>query len=314
MYEEISKYKILIIDDGMLNQFVLDKILGNIYTLRKAYTAKEALEIVHQFRPHLILLDIILPDANGFDVLASLNELEDTHNIPVIICTGLDSDADEEKGFMLGAVDYIKKPFKDAIVLARVNTQIRIIKQMRTIEQLGLIDALTEISNRRAFDNQIQYEWRRAVRERSEISMLMLDIDKFKNFNDTYGHRQGDRMLQHVAKTLKDSLKRSTDLLFRYGGEEFVILLPGTGLDGAVATAELLRKAIAKMEVACPSAHTINKATVSIGVASMVPQVTARVSDLLEKSDQMLYQAKINGRNRVEFEFSALDDTRKVQA
>ena len=96
MYEETPKYKILIIDDGMLNQFVLDKILGNIYTLKKAYTAKEGLEIVHQFRPHLILLDIILPDANGFDVLSTLNEMESTRKIPVIICTGLDSDADEE--------------------------------------------------------------------------------------------------------------------------------------------------------------------------------------------------------------------------
>lgn len=314
MFEDDPKYKILIIDDGLLNQFVLDKILGDIYTLKKAYTAKEALEIVHQFRPHLILLDIILPDASGFDVLTTLNEMEDTHDIPVIVCTGLDSDADEEKGFTLGAVDYIKKPFKDAIVLARVNTQIRIIKQMRTIEQLGLIDALTEISNRRAFDNQIQYEWRRSIREKGEISMLMLDIDKFKNFNDTYGHRQGDRMLQLVAKALKNSLKRSTDLLFRYGGEEFAVILPGTGLDGAVAVAELLRKAIAKMEVPCPSAHTMNKATVSIGVASMLPEVSDHLSDLVEKSDQMLYQAKINGRNRVEFEISEQDSSRKARA
>jgi len=314
VFEDGPKYKILIIDDGLLNQFVLDKILGNLYTLEKAYTAKEALELVHQFRPHLILLDIILPDANGFDVLTALNEMEDTHNIPVIVCTGLDSDADEEKGFMLGAVDYIKKPFKDAIVLARVNTQIRIIKQMRTIEQLGLVDALTEISNRRAFDNHIQYEWRRAIREKSEISMLMLDIDKFKSFNDTYGHRQGDCMLQQVAKTLKSSLKRSTDLLFRYGGEEFAVVLPGTGLEGAVAIAELLRRAIANMEVTCSSAYTMNRATVSIGVASILPEVSDQLSDLVEKSDQMLYQAKVNGRNRVEFELSDQDRSCSARA
>lgn len=302
MQEEDSKCKILVVEDGLLNQFVLQRILGDFYTLDKAYTAEEAMQKVQEFRPHLILLDIILPDANGFDVLSALKGMEETRHIPVIIITSLDSEADEEKGFLLGAVDYIKKPFKNAIVLARVNTQMRIIRQMQTIEQLGLIDGLTGISNRRAFDNQSHYEWGRAIREQSEISMLMLDIDKFKAYNDTYGHPQGDLMLQSAARMMKSSLKRSTDLLFRYGGEEFAVLLPETGMSGVQTVAEKLRQNVEQMRVPCLGSKEVTKITVSIGAAIMRPQIADQLSDLIKRSDQMLYRAKNGGRNQVQYE------------
>ncbi|MGE4548415.1 MAG: diguanylate cyclase [Intestinibacillus sp.] len=302
MFEEDSKYKILIVEDGLLNQFVLRKILEDCYALEKALTAEEAMMKVFEFRPHLILLDIILPDANGFDVLVALKGMEETRNIPVIIITGLDSDEDEEKGFLLGAVDYIKKPFKNAIVRARVNTQIHIIRQMQTIERMGLIDALTGISNRRAFDNQIQHEWRRAIRQQSEISMMMLDIDKFKSYNDTYGHQQGDLMLQSTANALKASLRRSTDMLYRYGGEEFTVLLPDTGLEGALAVAEHMRENVEKMQVPCFDKKIVTSATVSIGVVSARPSETDQLTDFIERADRMLYQAKGDGRNQVWFE------------
>lgn len=162
---EKTKYKILIVEDSLFNQMVLRKILEDGYTIATSATAEDALRKVQIFEPHLILLDIILPDANGFDVLVTLKQSENTRSIPVIIITGLDSDEDEEKGFLLGAVDYIKRPFKNAIVLARVNTQIHIIKQIETIKHLSLMDGLTGIANRRAFDIQLRYEWNRAARE-----------------------------------------------------------------------------------------------------------------------------------------------------
>lgn len=302
MFEEDSKYKILIVEDGLLNQFVLRKILEDHYALEKALTAEAAIMKVFEFRPHLILLDIILPDANGFDVLVTLKGMEETRNIPVIVITGLDSDEDEEKGFLLGAVDYIKKPFKNAIVRARVNTQMHIIRQMQTIERMGLIDALTGVSNRRAFDNQIQHEWRRAIRQQSEISMMMLDIDKFKSYNDTYGHPQGDLMLQSVANALKSSLRRSTDMLYRYGGEEFAVLLPDTDLEGALVVAEHMRESVEKTQVPCFDRKIVTNATVSIGVTSARPAETELLSDFIERADRMLYQAKGDGRNQVRFE------------
>lgn len=302
MSEENSKYRILIVEDSLFNQFVLQKILEDSYTLEKAMTAAEALKKVHEFRPHLILLDIILPDANGFDILVTLKGSEETHRIPVIIITGLNSDEDEEKGFLLGAVDYIKRPFKNAIIRARVNTQIQIIRQIEMIEQLGLLDGLMQISNRRAFDIQIRYEWRRAIQEQSEFGMLMMDIDKFKAYNDTYGHPQGDIMLRSIANTLKSALAPSTDLLYRYGGEEFAVLLPNTGLEGARLIAERLRKSVEIMEAPCPHTHTVTKETISIGAASAKPQVTDQPEDLIEKTDRMLYKAKENGRNQVRFE------------
>ena len=304
MFDTVSenqKYKILIVEDSMFNQLVLRNILESSYTLETADTAKKAFEKVRQFRPHLILLDIILPDANGFDILVTLKDSEETRDIPVIFITGLESDQDEEKGFLLGAVDYVKRPFKDAIIRARINTQIHIIKQIQTIEQLGLIDALTGIPNRRSFDLRIQFEWRRAIRDHTELSMLMLDIDKFKEYNDTYGHPQGDLMLQAVGKAIKSELKRSTDLFFRYGGEEFAVLLANASIEDALAVAARLITRIAKTEVPCMINHVITKRTVSIGAATMLPTESDHISVLVAKADRMLYKAKQSGRNQVQF-------------
>ncbi|MCI2106029.1 MAG: diguanylate cyclase [Intestinimonas sp.] len=293
-------YRILVVEDSLLNQQIIREILQDTYRVEKAITAEEALEKVRSFQPHLILLDILLPDANGFDVLTTLKKDEKSRNIPVIIITGLDSEEDEEKGFLLGAVDYIKKPYKNAIVRARVNTQIHIIRQMHTIERLGLIDVLTGAFNRRAFDNQIHYEWVRSIRERREISMIMLDIDYFKRYNDTYGHSQGDVMLRSGVKALVSAMG-STDFVFRYGGDEFAVLLPGDGLRAALATAESLRASVEKTEVPCHRTHSVTKITVSLGISTVRPKAPEQLPDFIEQADRMLYRAKRGGRNQVQF-------------
>lgn len=298
--EEFEKFRILVVEDGLLNLYAIEQILKDTYELEMAKTAAEAFRAISEFQPHLILLDIILPDANGFDILATLQAADSTRSIPVIIITGLESDLDEERGFLLGAVDYIRKPFKDPIVKARVNTQIRIIKQIQTIEQLGLVDPLTAIPNRRAFDDHSRYEWGRAMRDQSPVAALMLDVDKFKVYNDTYGHPQGDVMLKAVAQTIKGTLNRAVDLYCRYGGEEFAILLPSTGYDGALLVAERIRAGIERMEVPLQSGKGITKATISIGVAVTVPQPGSQLAGLIETADQMLYKAKNNGRNQAQ--------------
>ncbi|WP_283607236.1 GGDEF domain-containing response regulator [Faecalispora anaeroviscerum] len=294
------KYKILIVEDSLFNQMILRRILEGSYTIETATTAEDARVKVHTFEPHLILLDIILPDANGFDVLMTLKQSEDTQNIPVIIITGLESDEDEEKGFLLGAVDYIKRPFKNAIVLARVNTQIHIIKQIQTIEQLSLLDGLTGIANRRALDIQVQYEWSRAVRERSWLSMMMLDVDKFKEYNDTYGHRHGDFMLQTVAQTLKQELESVTDFFYRYGGDEFAILLPGMDAEGARPLAQRLVTSVGQILFSAVGTQSLCSHTISLGSASIQPQLEQHPAVLLERADKKLYLAKQNGRNQAQ--------------
>ncbi|MDU7336977.1 MAG: diguanylate cyclase [Clostridium sp.] len=300
--ECIEKYKILIIEDSLFNQTLLRKILQEKYAVETASTVQNAMEKIATFKPHLILLDIILPEANGFNVLKELKQLEHTRNIPVIIITGLESDEDEEKGFLLGAVDYIKRPFRNAIVLARVDTQIHIIEQIRMIEQLSLMDGLTKIPNRRAFDIQLQYEWNRAVREQSWLSMMMLDVDKFKEYNDTYGHRHGDFMLQTVAQTLKQDLQHVTDFIYRYGGDEFAVLLPGLDAPRARAIGKKLVTSVGDMLFSAVGEQNLCAHTISLGTATMQPQTNQVPAMLVERADKKLYLAKQNGRNQAQCE------------
>lgn len=305
MESKRGKNRILLIEDSRFDQKMLEDILSESYQVKKASSAKNVFSLVEEFDPHLILLDILLPDVNGFEVLRSLKEYPATRAIPVVVISGLDDEADEEKGFLLGAVDYIKKPFKNAIVKARIATQIKLVNQMKAIQDLSYIDSMTGIFNRRAFDSKMSYEWGRAVRDGGVISLLMIDVDRFKDHNDTYGHIQGDMVLQAVTITIKSSLSRSVDTLCRYGGEEFVVLLPGVDERGAVVVAERIRKNVAAMQMPLP--HTEGEVgtistTVSVGVATQRPKQGQSPQGLIQLADEMLYQAKANGRNRTEWE------------
>lgn len=302
-----EQLKVLIVDDERSNLEVLSRILkpGNAdsvhsnYTLSVTKSGHGALAKALNDRPDLILLDIIMPNMSGYEVLSVLQKSEVTRLIPVIIITGLSSVEEEEKGFAMGAVDYITKPFHSSIVRARVKTQLRIVEQMRTIERLGLIDVLTNITNRRGFDNQITMEWGRAIREKESVSLLMIDIDRFKEFNDTYGHQQGDVILKAVAGVLESTLKRPTDFTARWGGEEFAVLLPSVKSDGALKVAERIRKSIEDMTIPSINSHTSLSVTVSIGVDSAAPVIDSEISDFIERADKALYAAKEAGRNRV---------------
>jgi diguanylate cyclase (GGDEF)-like protein len=211
----------------------------------------------------------------------------------------LDSENNEEKGFILGAVDYIKKPFKSTIVKIRVNTHIKIMQQMRAIEKLGFTDPLTDIANRRCFDERINMEWRRAIREKKPISFLMMDIDQFKNYNDTYGHPQGDELLKMVAKIFTIKTKRPADLPARLGGEEFGILLPDTDYEAAFLIAESVRADVASLRLPTADAREMTTITISIGVATALPVKNDMAKDFISQADENLYAAKATGRNRV---------------
>ena len=298
MAETKKEFTILITDDKKMDVEMLSSILSPIYNLLIARSGMRALELAKANSPDLILLDVVMPDMTGFEVITSLKEAEETAQIPVIFITGLTDPEDEEKGLFLGAVDYITKPFVKAIVKARVNTHIKIIDQMRTIERIGLIDPLTKISNRRGFDNRFSTEWGRAIREQTPISLLIMDIDKFKTYNDTYGHQQGDVALKAFAEIASQTINRSTDFVARWGGEEFVILLPNTSIEGAAEIAENVRRNVESTDVPTEDG-VITKMTVSIGANSIIPDAGALSDDFINKADQALYKAKESGRNRV---------------
>jgi len=293
------KDRVLVVDDEKTNLTVLNHILSPDYTVFTAKSGSIGLRRAVDDKLDLILLDIIMPDINGFELLLRLKQDHETRDIPVIIITGLSAEGDEEKGLLLGAVDYITKPFKNAIVRARIRTHLQVLRQMRMIERLGMIDTLTNIPNRRSFDDRMEMEWRRAVRNKTEISLLMLDVDKFKVYNDTYGHPQGDVLLKTVAGIFAAAVRRPADIAARVGGEEFCVLLPDTHIDAALKIAETIRAAVEKERVPAGDAGVLTSATVSIGAACFKPTEGDSAAEFVEEADKRLYAAKNSGRNRV---------------
>jgi len=295
---EEKKNTLLIVDDENANLKVLTHILGSEYTIFTATNGASAVEKAREFMPDLILLDILMPDMDGYATLSKIKNSETIRKIPVIFITGLNSDEDEEKGLSLDAADYITKPFSATIVKLRVRNQIQIINQMRTIELLSMIDQLTNIPNRRSFDDRIKMEWKQAIREKTPISLMIIDMDNFKDLNDNYGHQQGDIVLQKAAALLPQSFKRPGDFAARWGGEEFVVLLPNTTLEGAKELAEKIRSGIEKMTNKAANGSEI-KITASIGVNSLIPGIETSMDAFFANADKALYMAKDAGKNRV---------------
>lgn len=225
------KQQILIVDDVPRNLQLLGNILkSEDLNVAFAQNGKQAIEYALNKQPDLILLDIMMPEMDGYEVCWKLKENNLTKDIPVIFITALGDTADEYRGFKLGGVDYITKPFDSKIVQVRVENYLRLKRKTDLLEQLSSIDGLTEIPNRRRFDETFDNEWARAKRIQIKISLIIADIDYFKQFNDTYGHAAGDKCLRKVARALKRTIQRPSDFVARYGGEEFVLILPETDI------------------------------------------------------------------------------------
>ena len=295
---EEQKNTILIVDDENINLTIMTHILSETYNIYTATNGLDGIKIAKKHLPDLILLDIAMPEIDGYETLIRLKACEETKHIPVIIITGFSGIEDEEKCLRLNAADYITRPFSDMIVILRVRNQIQIINQLRTIQQLSMFDELTKISNRRSFNERLQLEWKHAIREKSPISILMMDIDNFKVVNDTYGHQQGDIVLKNLAKHYPLSFKRSSDFAARWGGEEFIALLPNTDHKGAINVAEHIRRNTEKRDIRLDNGITLN-ITVSIGVNSLIPQQNSKVEDFILNADKALYAAKAAGKNKV---------------
>lgn len=236
-------------------------------------------------------------------------ENNETRNIPVIFVTALSDEVDELKGLKLGAVDFIHKPISAPILLARVHTHLELKRRTDMLEQRTLIDALTGVGNRRAYDLILEAEWRRLQRKGSCLSMLIVDIDQFKLYNDFFGHREGDDCLQRIAMRLNQVIGRASDQLTRYGGEEFALLLPETPLQGAMELAEKVMTHIRELNIPHAPDALRDRVTVSIGVACVYPHKNQSPESLFMLADKQLYKAKETGRDRVCF----TEETRESQ-
>ncbi|MFA6808583.1 MAG: diguanylate cyclase [Eubacteriales bacterium] len=295
----MERYRILIADDERLNRMILSELLKENYEIIFANNGEQVLEQMDKdLNIELILLDIVMPGMDGYEVLKRLKEKEKTKDIPVIFITALNTLDSEEKGLKLGAVDYITKPFHPSIVKLRVANHLKLVQQHKLLENLIGIDGLTGIKNRRYLNAFLEKEWKRTLRSNSPLSLIMIDVDFFKKYNDYYGHAAGDHALKSVAKALSLVLKRPTDILARYGGEEFVVVLPDTKAYGARLLAEKIRASIEELKIPHDKSEVTKYLTISIG------GVTYSDSDnsskkLLDAADQMLYKAKNLGRNRV---------------
>ena len=292
------KNSLLIVDDDNFNLRVLSNILQPQYNVFTASGGAEAVELAEELLPDLILLDIMMPDMDGYQVVKALKKNDITARIPVIFITGLSEDDSEKEGLELGAVDYINKPFNDEIVKLRVNQQIKIVNQMRTIEQLSLMDHQTGLPNKRNFDERLIIEWRRAGRNNTPISLLVIDIDHFKDYNDKHGHQQGDAALRAVAQILSESLNRASDFAARWGGEEFVVLLPDTDNEGNLLIGELIRQRVESEDI-FRSDGVLTKLTVSVGANTYTPKSNCSPDEFIRQADEALYAAKNSGRNRL---------------
>ncbi len=299
MFAETERATILLVDDVPDNLSLLSSILREDYRIQLATSGAKALELVAASLPDLILLDVMMPEMDGYEVCKRLKANPDTRDIPVLFVTARNQTEDEELGLTLGAMDYIHKPISPPIIKARVRNHIALKLQTDALKRLSFMDELTQVANRRRFDEILHNELQRAARQQHELSLLMLDVDYFKLFNDHYGHGLGDQCLTRVAQAMQAEVNRPTDLVARYGGEEFVVLLPQTGLEGACNVAESLRETIAAMQI--PHAHSPAAAhiTISIGVACNTQSETNSATELLKLADQALYLAKQSGRNQV---------------
>lgn len=290
--------KILIIDDSPVQSEFLCSILREDYELTTCHTGKEGLRLAKEGGFSLILLDVVMPEVDGFTLLQELKATELTRYIPVILLTSLADIQYEERGLLLGAVDYVTKPFSPVIIKARVNTHIQLHHYQMQFKEQAMVDELTGVANRRRYEDESLARWREAIRFELPFSICMFDIDKFKLYNDTFGHPAGDKVIAAVAKTASAYFQRSTDLFARYGGEEFVAVFVGNDGQSAFEFLKTVRQAVENLHI--PHNSPVNPwVTISVGGVTVVPKAEDNYSTFLKLADTMLYEAKNLGRNMV---------------
>ncbi|HBF33279.1 TPA: diguanylate cyclase response regulator [Candidatus Sumerlaeota bacterium] len=322
MYE--SPLKVLVAEDDSVARRLLESILEKWgFEVVGTNNGLQAWEAMQQPEPpEIAILDWVMPEMEGPEVCKKIRDLGMTTY--VILLTARDSKQDVVSGLESGADDYMPKPFNPQELRARVRVGTRIVKLQRALserigqlevfnqrlEVLSLEDKLTCIPNRRALDEAMEREWRRCLRSNVPLAVIMIDIDSFKNFNDNYGHQAGDECLRQIAKALRSCTHRASDFLGRYGGEEFMVLLPGVDRDGASIVANHLRSVVQALGIKHDSCRSnIGICTISLGVSLEVPSANSSIEEMIARADAALYKAKeLNGNQTILIDASAEDE------
>jgi diguanylate cyclase (GGDEF)-like protein len=309
MSERDDRPKILIVDDNPEKLELLLEVFRRDYRVSAAANAERALRLAQATDPpDIILLDILLPGMDGYQLCARLKDDAATRDIPVVFVTAVSEVMDAARGFAAGAVDFITKPIHPPMVKARVALHLELKRKYELLEAYAFIDALTEVSNRRRCDQALADEWSRARRARRPLSLVYFDVDHFKAYNDRYGHGEGDDCLRRLAATAAATLTRSGDFIGRYGGEEFIVLLPYTEHAHALEVARQISAAIDALAIPHAAAPTAAHVTVSMGVVTVDPYLRLKLRDITDAADRALYVAKHGGRHCIEgVELSAED-------
>lgn len=297
---------ILVVDDDPVARLQLRLCLENEgYEIAEAPDGTTGLAIYGRLQPDIVLLDALMPGLDGFECCVRLQSLPRGRHIPILMITGLNDQDSVDRAFAVGAADYVTKPVHWAVLRQRVR---RLIQQSqlqqqleaanRELRRLASVDGLTQVANRRQFDELLNQEWLRCQQQQQPLALLLCDIDCFKPYNDTYGHQAGDRCLQQVAQALKATAHRPGDLVARYGGEEFAVLLPNTDGEGALCVAERMNAQVKALNIPHHSSSVGACVTVSAGGASVIPELELEADILIAAADQALYHAKHTGRDR----------------
>ncbi len=290
---------ILIVEDSLLDAETLKRSLHSHYNVVVAVHPMEALDYISNTKiPDLILLDIVMPELDGFEFCKRLKEEKNTKDLPIIFITAQTDTSYETKALEYGAVDYITKPVNIPVAKIRIKTHLVLKKKRELLENLSFTDNLTAIPNRRKFDYYLDLEWPRAIREQIPFSLMLIDVDDFKKYNDCHGHPAGDQCLKRLALALSEVVFRPTDLLARYGGEEFAIILPNTGTAGVSFLSKMIQKRLELLNIPHTQSSVCDRLTVSMGGATMIPTPNSILDELIGYADQALYKAKREGKNR----------------
>ena len=295
---------ILVVDDNnFIRKVVSAMITDSGHTPIVANGHQEAIKVLANQSIDLILMDIEMPEMDGFELTEKIRLLYPSW-IPIIFLSSNDSEAYLSRGIDAGGDDYLTKPVKQVILSAKIRAMERIAhmqekldKANQQLQMLSNIDPLTQVLNRRGFEDMLAKAWGSNVRQKGELSLLMVDIDFFKAYNDHYGHLEGDNCLINVASALNSTLNRSTDFMARYGGEEFVIVLPFTPIDGARFKAKEILKKLANQQIKHEYSSVSAFVSISIGVSSTIFNAST-VTELIKQADLALYRAKETGRNK----------------
>ncbi|WP_341530508.1 PleD family two-component system response regulator [Nostoc sp. UHCC 0302] len=296
---------VLIVDNEAFNRQELRFLLEQSgYRVAEAKDGTEAINVFQQLHPELVLLDTILPDMDGFECCSKLLSIDENKHTPVLMITEFENTESIENGFRAGATDYIIKPFYWPVLGFRVRRLIeesqlhqKLVAANLELQRLVTIDFLTQLANRRRFEEYMDHEWRRMARLQQPVSLILLDVDFFKSYNDTYGHQSGDRALIEIAKVIQNVVQRPADLVARYGGEEFAVILPETDALGAAHVAQRICSAIRRLAIPHINSQVSSHVTLSAGLATLIPEPSSNFEEMIAAADKGLYQAKAAGRD-----------------